>query len=172
MVLLIGSAATAISVVGHQGDSRVEVPFVLFSVLGGTGLALTGLLLLGLRPGHRLGPVLGVTGLALILEFALREIAFAGGSASWVPVVVLLSLVSDVTWFPLGIVLVLLLFPDGRPASPRWRWLVRFVLALEVLRLSVRALADGPLEAESHGLKVDWSGLSSADSVSGPLDLL
>ena len=62
LLLLLVALATAIAVVGHQGDPRVEVPFVLFSILGGTGLALTGMLLLGLRPGHRLGPVLAITG--------------------------------------------------------------------------------------------------------------
>jgi signal transduction histidine kinase len=163
---------TAIAVVGHQGDPRVEVPFVLFSLLGGTGLALTGMLLLGLRPSHRVGPVLSITGLALVLEFALRELAFAGGAEVWVPSVVWLSLISDVIWFPLGIALVLLLFPDGHPLSPRWGWVVRGVLVLAGLRVLLRALADGPLDAESHRLRAEWSGISGLEGISGLLDLI
>ena len=135
LLVLVVAVTTAIAVVGHQGDPRVEVLFVLFSILGGTGLALTGLLLLGLRPGHGSGRCSTVTGMALVLEFALREIAFAGGAAGWVPTAVWLSLIGDVVWFPLGVALVLLLFPDGRPSSPRWAWVVRCVLALAAVRV-------------------------------------
>jgi len=172
LLVLVGAVTTAIAVVGHQDDPRVDVTFALFSILGGTGLALTGLLLLGLRPGHRLGPVLAVTGMTLVLEFALREIAFAGGARGWVPTAVWLSLVSDVIWFPLGIALVLLLFPDGRPTSSTWGWLVRGVLALAGVRVLIRALADGPLTAESHSLTVDWSGPIDAAGTAGLLDLV
>ena len=172
LFVILVALATAIAVVGHQGDARVEVPFALFSILGGTGLALTGVLLLGLRPGHRLGPVLAITGLALVLEFALREIAFAGGAEDWVAAAVWLSLICDVVWFPLGIALVLLLFPDGRPSSPRWGWVVRGVLALAGLRVLLRALADGPLEAESHSLRVEWSGVPGLEGIAGLLDLI
>ena len=172
LLSLLLALSTAIAVVGHQGDPRVEVLFVLVSLLGGTGLALTGMLLLGLRPGHRAGPVLAVSGLALVLEFTLREVAFAGGTAGWVPAVVWLSLISDVIWFPLGIALVLLLFPDGRPCSSRWGWVVRGVLVLAGLRVLLRVLADGPLEAESHSLRAEWSGVPGLGGISGLFDLL
>jgi signal transduction histidine kinase len=171
-LILVVAVVTAIAVVGHQGDPRVEVPFALFSILGGSGLALTGMLLLGLRPGHGLGPVLAVTGNALVLEFTLREIAFAGGADVWVPTAVWLSLISDVVWFPLGIALVLLLFPNGRPSTARWAWVVRGVLVLAGVRVVLRALANGPLVAESHSLTVDWSGIMDADGVAGLLDLV
>ncbi len=172
MLVLAVAVITAIAVVGHQGDPRVEIPFVLFSILGGTSLALTGVMLVGLRPGHGLGPVLAVTGATLVLEFALREIAFAGGADGWLPVVTWLSLISDVIWFPLGIALVLLLFPDGRPISATWAWVVRGVLALAAVRVTLRALAEGPLEVESHSLTVDWSGVIDTERISGPLDLV
>ena len=172
LLTLVVAVVTAIAVAGHQGDPRVEVPFVLVSVLGGAGLALTGMLLVGLRPGHRLGPVLAITGTALVLEFTLREIALAGADEGWVRFAVWASLVCDVIWFPLGIALVLLLFPDGRPASPRWAWLVRGVLALAALRVLLRAVADGPLRAESHTLEVEWSGLLDTQGIAGPLDLV
>lgn len=172
LVLLALAVMTAISVVGHQGDQRVEVWFVLFSILGGTGFALTGLMLLGLRPGHGLGPVLTVTGTALVLEFTLREAALAGGSAGWVPTAVWLSLICDSVWFPLGVALVLLLFPDGRPSTRRWAWAVRAVLVLAAVRILLSALAVGPLEAESHGLRVQWSGVLAVADVAELLDLV
>ena len=172
LIFLLVALATAIAVAGHQGDPRVEVTFTLFSILGGTGLVLTGMLLLGLRPGHHLGPVLTITGLALVLEFALREVAFAGGAVGWVPAAVWLSLICDVIWFPLGIALVLLLFPDGRPGSSGWGWVVRGVLVLTGLRVLLRALADGPLEAQSHNLKATWSGVPGLEGIAGLLDLI
>ncbi len=169
------AVTAAVAVVGHQGDGRVEVPFVLFSLLGGTGLALTGWLLVGLRAGNRLGHVLTVSGCALILEFALRELALVGLDGPdpvWARAAVWLSLVCDVVWFPLGVVLLLLLFPDGRPVSPRWRLLVRLVLVLAAARVALRALAEGPLTAESHDIEVTWAGVADTSGPTGLLDLL
>ena len=168
------AVVTALAAVSHQGDPDVRVLFILASLLGGTGLALTGLLLLGLRPGHPLGAVLTVTGVALVLEFALRELAYADRTAAWAPTAVWLSLLADVVWFPLGLVLLLLLFPDGRPTSPGWAWAVRFALVLAAVRVLLRAGADGPLVAESHGLELPWSGPlpGAAVDVRGLLDLV
>jgi hypothetical protein len=47
--------------------------------------------------------------------------------------------------------LVLLLFPDGRLPSPRWRPVVRFAVAVYVIALVGRALAPGPINPDEFG---------------------
>lgn len=109
----------------------------------GLGIAVFGLvgaLLLFRRPEHPLGWLLaGIGALALLggaaTEFALAT-ARAGGSASaflgWA------VWFANWFWFPvLGGVLVLLplLFPDGRPPTSRWRW-VAVVGAVAIIGLT------------------------------------
>jgi signal transduction histidine kinase len=59
---------------------------------------------------------------------------------------------------PLALVLVLLLFPDGRVPSPRWRPVVWITLAVGVVRTALFLLGPGPVRLESHELTVPWDG--------------
>src|SRR3954469_2718749 len=93
--------------------------FVLVSLFTALMFGLTGLLLCALRPGNRLGPLLAVAGTALTLEYVLREYAYRGlpgaATAGW------LGLTLDPLFFPVPLALILLVFPDGRLPSRRWR---------------------------------------------------
>ena len=97
------------------------------------GFAVVGLVLAVRRPGHRIGWLFVAMGLvaaihAFAFEYAVRALAAAPGS---LPAPEWLAWVAYWTW-PLnllGLALLLLLFPDGRLPSRRWR-LVPWLLGL------------------------------------------
>jgi signal transduction histidine kinase len=163
--LAAAAAAVVILALGHRGDPDVSVGFIVLSTVAGLAFAAVGALLVAERPGNALGPILLTAGAALVVEFVLREFAVASDgttltsatlaarSAVWA------SLVIDPLFFPASIGLALLLFPDGRPASRRWRPVVALGVALTGVRILLLALAPGPLVVESYGLELPWDGV-------------
>ncbi|MEX0667289.1 MAG: hypothetical protein WD313_03055 [Acidimicrobiia bacterium] len=97
--------------------------------LGIAAFGLVGALLLYRRPGHRLGWLLAGIGILALLGGSANEyvlaVTRAGGSAS--DLVAWLVWLSNWFWWPVvgGVFVFLpLLFPDGRPPTPRWRWVL------------------------------------------------
>jgi signal transduction histidine kinase len=154
---------TAIAVLGHD-DPAVPVVFVLATIATGLAFALVGALLLGLRPRNALGPLLYVSGFGAVAQFVLREYAYTGlradpGSLSWADVAGWAGLALGPLFFPVPLALVLLLFPDGRLPSPRWRAVVGGALALVAAQVALLAVRTGPLPDESFGYTIPWRGL-------------
>jgi hypothetical protein len=97
--------------------------------LGIAAFGLVGALLLYRRPGHRLGWLLAGIGILALLGGSANEyvlaVTRAGGPAS--DLVAWLVWLSNWFWWPVvgGVFVFLpLLFPDGRPPTPRWRWVL------------------------------------------------
>jgi hypothetical protein len=125
---------------------------------------LTGALLATKRPGNPIGWLFLVVGLGFTLSFACEEYAYralvlqpelpAGIWAAWVSQWVFLL------WLgPLP--LVLLLFPDGRLPSPRWRPLPVVMLLWGSLWGLASALKPGPFDSDllaeiSNPFGVEW----------------
>jgi two-component system, NarL family, sensor kinase len=116
--------------------------------LGVLGAPLLGALIVWRQPTNRYGWVWCLLGLAV----AVRGAAFAyqvwawyvapiqpgGWEAAWVGTVT-----DTLAW---GLVpLVLLLFPDGRPPSPRWRPVVWATMVVAVVWMLSTAVAPGPM---------------------------
>ena len=104
------------------------------------GFGVVGLVLAVRRPGHAIGWLFVGMGLvaaiqAFAVEYALRALVTAPGSlpaASW------MAWLATWTWslnLP-ALALLLLLFPDGRVPSPRWR-VVPWLLAVAVAGVTV-----------------------------------
>jgi signal transduction histidine kinase len=87
-----------------------------------------------------LGVLIVVAGLSQVLVFAALK------SGADIPFVTLWALVGEYSIFPFVLLpLLWLLFPDGRPPSPGWRWAVRgFVVAI-VIGLAAYVVTPGPL---------------------------
>ncbi len=84
-------------------------------------------LILGQRPRHRIGWLLLTIGLLWAIEWfgeAYAHYAYETLGRP-LPAVALIYWLSTTTWVPgFGLVIwLILLFPDGRPLSPRWGWI-------------------------------------------------
>jgi hypothetical protein len=112
------AAVTAVLTVPWRDESALLIP----SELGWTW---TGCLLLARRPGHPVGPLLYLVGVAsavATIPFAYARCALVHAPGS-LPFATAALWANTWAWAPAnGLILVLLLvFPDGRLLSRRWR---------------------------------------------------
>jgi hypothetical protein len=126
---------------------RLTVDFITAS-LGNALIILAcagvGFLIISRRPDNPIGWVYAL----VALVFAAGE--FAGSYiARSLPVRVWVALVPDLAWIaaiPLGASLLLLLYPTGRPPSPRWRPVVWAAGVATVVAVVTTALTPGSME--------------------------
>jgi signal transduction histidine kinase len=139
--------------------------FVLTSLATGLMFGLTGALLTGLRPANPLAPLLVTAGGALTLEFTIRLYAASDHSP-----VAAIGLALDPLFFPVPIALLVLLFPDGRLPSRRWRPVLAAGLVLPVVAVILDLIRPGPIPDETFHYDIPWTGAlpaASADRVAG-----
>jgi hypothetical protein len=103
-----------------------------------------GLLIVSRRPGNMIGWIYGL----VALVFAAGE--FAGSYVRRpLPGRVWAALLPDLAWIaaiPLGATLLLLLYPTGRPPSPRWRLVLWAAVVATVVAVLASALTPGRME--------------------------
>ncbi|HEU4423543.1 MAG TPA: histidine kinase [Pilimelia sp.] len=152
------SAALAIATLGLAARNGADFATFLDENRANTWLVglcagLVAVPVLRRRPGNRLGPVFAVAGVSALLSTAAAEYAtyrLRGGSgpsalvnwAAWC---------GTVLWAPTFLLLMVavpLLFPDGRLASPRWRWPARLALAAGAVGLLAAATAETIVDDE------------------------
>jgi hypothetical protein len=115
-------------------------------------LAVVGALIVVHRPGNRLGGLLLVGALALDVEKVAQELVQYGvRHPGAVPALEWIGWVSNWAWVPAILMLLLLpvLFPDGRPLSPCWRPLVWAIVAGALVSLVGSALIPEIVDAPS-----------------------
>jgi signal transduction histidine kinase len=153
-VALAALVATAVVLVLDSGPPALL--FVLVSLVVGLMFGLTGLLLVAVRPANLLGPVLVVAGTAVALEYGLRAYASHGlpGAATAGG----LGFALDPLFFPVPLALIVLLFPDGRLPSRRWRPVVVVAAVLVSVAVLASAVRRGPFVDPSYGNDIGWHG--------------
>jgi hypothetical protein len=127
--------------------------------------AVVGALIVRHRPTNRLGGLLLVGALALGVERVAQELVRYGvAHPGAVPALAWIGWVSNWAWVPAILMLVLLpvLFPDGRPLSPRWRPLVWVIVAGALVSLVGSALIPGISDAPSLRNPLGLSGAAGA----------
>jgi signal transduction histidine kinase len=163
VTLVAASVAIRVLAGGDMGGSAVFVGAIAFGFAGaGAVIALRqpgnpiGWLFLGSGVAAGLGMLSGTYADSWVDDRAgpdlLGKAAACYGSASWIPFILVPS------------TFLLLLFPDGRPLSPRWR-LVGWVAAVGIaVVFAATLLQPGPLE--------DYPELRNPLGVEGVADLL
>ena len=128
--------------VGGVGNLLVYVPFLAFPIVGA--------LVASRRPGNAIGWICLVSGL-FWMSFALEDAsdAYERATTGAVTSSVTLDALTQGTWVPpvglLGIYMILL-FPDGKLPSRRWRPFAWFAGVVMVLIPVIFPLVPGPLE--------------------------
>lgn len=139
-MVLVAFAATVASIVGDLrtgGEPDVNAITALVS----TFFAVAGALVATRQKGNVVGWLMLLIGAGTAITGSIAEYleSFDQPPPLPVPVLVVLILLSTWSWLFLiyPIFHMLLVFPDGKLVSPRWRWLV----ALELLMVSVFTVA-------------------------------
>ena len=157
IVLVAADVACTIAMLALWTVSRdptgTDAAFVAFVLILGVTFCATGAVLIARLPANPIGWILYVVGLfqtlnALTTEYATVAMKTNPGSLPFGPFA---TWAASWTWmvsvFPLT-TLLLLLFPDGHPPTPRWRW-------VGWLAIAGMAGAIGGAMAETWHLRAD-----------------
>jgi hypothetical protein len=120
------------------------------------------------RPGNRLGGLLLAGALAMGVEKLAQELVQYGlRHPGAVPGLEWIGWVSNWAWVPAILMIVLLpvLFPDGRPLSQDWRPLVWVIVAGALVSLVGSALFPGIVDAPSLSNPLGLSGAAVASLI-------
>ena len=137
LVLAELAAGIAFALAGDISFATAVGSFMVTNGAIGLTLAACGTLLAWNRPRNPVGWLFLAGGVAYATSAAAAALVGFGAGAGWsAGVLGPLASLFILSW-PLAIGLclpmALLLFPDGRPPSPRWRWLVWAIVAEAVL---------------------------------------
>jgi hypothetical protein len=122
-VALVGFPLGLAAVLGRPSSEEPWIQDLLFQLVP-VPFAVVGALIAARRPGHRigwllLGGTLSIAGALFAWSYTLHKLP----DGTWLPGRVVVGWVGN--WIPwpalAAFLLLLLLFPDGQPPSPRWR---------------------------------------------------
>jgi signal transduction histidine kinase len=125
------------------------------NILAGLGVVavillwlVTGSVIVGRQPRNLAGWMFLLLGTCFAANFVTQILVFAGlrAGATWIPLIPLWAVVGEYTLIPAVLLpLLWLLFPDGRPPSTRWWFVVwGFLLAVGIAQLAY-VITPGPL---------------------------
>ena len=164
-------ATFALQIATRDGGANANLDPVSIALEGTIlGFAAVGALIATRRPGTRIGWVFLAAALVYAVDLFVNQYAdyamlvrhgtlWPGIWAGWL---------SDLLWFPANLVVmvfVFLLFPDGRPPSPRWGfvgWLAAAMCAVEIV---AGGLHPGALSSPLGGYR-NPAGIEGADWIS------
>jgi hypothetical protein len=158
---------------GLQAQGSASADSFLLVILFALTLSMfpaAGVLIATRRPGTPIGWLLLAIGVGFGLlstttyaDYGIRlhpgsvpwpEVAAAVGSAMWAPAVGLIGLL-------------ILLFPDGHLAGPRWRWLAYVIAFCTVVGTASLVLAPGPMSDNGYPGTPNPLGIESLDPLIG-----
>ncbi|MFC4533824.1 sensor histidine kinase [Sphaerisporangium dianthi] len=153
---VLALAAIVFAVVADAGWRTFVDSYTLTNLVIGLGFLAPGATISWFRPRNVIGSLFLVCGLGHLTTAAATMIMLVGDGAGWpVPLLRSLSTLSTGAW-QVGIIwlfgVALLLFPDGRLPSRRWRPLVWVIMVCGAYQLVTGVLSDGSVLGSSPEL--------------------
>ncbi|MFC7620057.1 histidine kinase [Microlunatus sp. GCM10028923] len=137
-LLLIVITVVACVVVGADWQDVVD-GYVLTNLVVGLGYVISGAVVQSYRPGNVVGPLMTLGGFGHLSTAVIGSLWQVGAAADW-PTWLLRTMIGLSGGWTLGLggmlPALVLLFPDGRLPSPRWRpvlWLTIAVTAYQII---------------------------------------
>jgi hypothetical protein len=155
--LSVGLAAGAVVLAGRNGESLPELVFNhhAIGIVTAAGLGVLGALIAARRPRNPLGWLMGVGALFLgVFSFTQQYAPLA--VAESLPGLDLASWLATWTNLPgiaITVTFAFLLFPDGRPPSPRWRPVAWLMAAATVVPTAVLAARAWPVRGADLAIR-------------------
>jgi MFS family permease len=149
LTMLIAMAATLVGLPSAPGEAGVGLGFFVFLFVGLGLYWVLGALIVVRADGHVVGWLFVIGAAMMAAVFASYAVGFmlASGQAPD-PLGEWFWLVGALLFSP-AIILILpavaLTFPTGALPGPRWRWPIRLIAAMVVLRMLVIAIRPGPM---------------------------
>ncbi len=132
----VGSDLVQGTIQGNTGDNLIKQAGDLLWKLLPIEFAILAALLVSNQPRNSLGSLLMIPAVTSVLAwFADRSLSQISEATSPGPPQIMALWFSGWSWLPVifSILLVPLLFPTGRPPSPRWRWVIYLALTMCVV---------------------------------------
>jgi hypothetical protein len=162
VVLLVPAGLANVLLPGATGPDSPGFAFVLFAGITAVYSGV-GAFVIGRAPRNAVGWILWLIGLLIGLNVAAT--AYGAWSLAafdgTLPGTVLAGWITQWAFSPplvMALLLLPLLFPDGRPPSPRWRWLIVFSLVVVVVSALPDMLAPGTLGPSGVQNPTAWPG--------------
>lgn len=172
LLLLVG---IALAIATRKAPAQIAYAIRGFKVVIGLPLAVTGFVLTRRLPGNPLGWLMAAVALLMGVLFTADGYAIAAIIDGWdLPAGQYAAWLVNWLWEPsvsaLG-VFVLLLYPDGRLPSRRWRPVAIFSVAATIVGIAVTTLVDGSLESSRAAGAGMRNMTDRVDAVSGTLEV-
>jgi signal transduction histidine kinase len=156
---------------GETFEVEAVDPLLLIAVVVGLLWMVTGSLIVSRQARNSAGWIFLTIGVALATGSLASTLAVTGikTDPGSVPLVGLWAVVNEYIFLPIILLpLLILLFPDGRPPTPGWRWAERALFAGLAIAIVGFALSPGPLNnlVESGILYANPIGIPSFAGVS------
>jgi signal transduction histidine kinase len=132
---------------GRQLTTTANSPGALVVLLVSLLWMGTGSVIVSRQPRNVAGWVFLALGFLVVVEGMSQIFVFASIRAhADIPLVPVWAVAGEYAIFPMFLLpLLWLLFPDGRPPSPRWRWAIRAFLVAVGVALAVYVITPGPM---------------------------
>jgi signal transduction histidine kinase len=153
LAYLISGFAIALAITNRSALRNVDLAGAFVqAIVPALAIAVVGGLIASRRPRNPIGWLLlaGATSSALqglASQYAVHSLVIDRGSLPAVEWVAWVGATFGGLEYPGIVALILLLFPDGRPPSPRWRLLVLVDIALAVANTAIGFLDPAPLQS-------------------------